>query len=280
MKDYKKMYNIYRYHYRLISIFLFLFTTVVRAADVNVPPEVQSDSQKGVLLESIKTDVGRFPKSFIDGTMDTFSDVNNLFLLSLAGVASVVMNNTDADKNIQDDVRHHRMFKGFSDESLNITGYPATHFSAAALWYVLAAGNNDRLNTNRAFTMINALAVDGAIILALKAARDEPTPNNKGWGWPSGHTSSSFTFASVLDEYYGPMVGIPAYIVASLVGYRMVDTDDHWASDVVFGATLGWVVGHTIAGKEKTLELAGFSVLPYIPYNEPSAVGIGLVKRF
>jgi hypothetical protein len=60
----------------------------------------------------------------------------------------------------------------------------------------------------------------------------------------------------------------------------MMDTGDHWASDVVFGATLGWVVGHTVAGKHKELEIAGFKVLPYTGYTKGSVLGISLVKQF
>ena len=75
-------------------------------------------------------------------------------------------------------------------------------------------------------------------------------------------------------------VGIPAYVLASLVGYRMMDTGDHWASDVVFGATLGWVVGHTVAGRHKKLEVAGFEVSPYLANSGAAAMGVSLVKRF
>ena len=51
-----------------------------------------------------------------------------------------------------------------------------------------------------------------------------------------GYKLHSFTVASVLDEQYGPKVGIPAYLVASFVGFRMMDAGDHWLSDVLFGA--------------------------------------------
>jgi hypothetical protein len=62
----------------------------------------------------------------------------------------------------------------------------------------------------------------------------------------------------------------------------MMDTGDHWGSDVVFGATLGWVVGHTIAGKHKNLDVAGFEVVPYVaaPTSRGAATGISLVKYF
>ena len=99
-----------------------------------------------------------------------------------------------------------------------------------------------------------------------------------GYAWPSGHTASSFTVASVLDEFYGPQIGIPAYAAAGFVGYRMMDAGDHWASDVLFGGVLGWVVGHTVAGKHKQLEVAGFEVVPY--FSESGANGIALVRQF
>jgi len=85
----------------------------------------------------------------------------------------------------------------------------------------------------------------------------------------------------VLDEFYGPKVGIPAYLLAGFVGYRMMDSGDHWASDVLFGGVLGYVVGHAIAGEHKKLELAGFEILPLIaPHSEGPAAGVILAKEF
>jgi len=75
-------------------------------------------------------------------------------------------------------------------------------------------------------------------------------------------------------------VGIPAYAAASLVALRMMDQKDHWGSDVVFGATLGWVVGHTVAGKHKQLEVAGFKVMPYVVSPRGAITGVTLVRQF
>jgi membrane-associated phospholipid phosphatase len=128
--------------------------------------------------------------------------------------------------------------------------------------------------------MFTALAVTGLYTIGLKAARGNDCPNGKPWAWPSGHTSSSFAVASVLDEYYGHGIGYPAYGLAGLVAYRMMDEGDHWASDVVFGATLGWVVGHTVAGRGKDIEIAGFTVQPFILTSQGTASGFSLVKNF
>ena len=242
--------------------------------------QMENLSEKGHFFEAAKGDFANWPHRIIDDSKDTFSRTDNMTALLLAGGASIAMHNTDADDNLSENFEKHRAFDSFTDESLNVIGYPGTHFAATGLWYALSAENGDELNKERAWTMMTALSVTWLATEGLKALRHNETPNGKSWAWPSGHTSSSFTVASVLDEFYGPKVGVPAYALASLVGYRMMDAGDHWASDVVFGATLGWVVGHTIAGKHKKLEIAGFKVLPRIASNTNSVMGISLVKRF
>ena len=66
----------------------------------------------------------------------------------------------------------------------------------------------------------------------------------------------------------------------AVVTDRMMDSGDHWASDVLFGATLGYIVGHSVAANHKPLELAGFRIEPMIATGTNSANGIALVKRF
>ncbi|MCJ7728364.1 MAG: phosphatase PAP2 family protein [Sedimentisphaerales bacterium] len=243
---------------------------------------IQADSppKKSLFIESARVDLLNLPRRIIEDSNATFMRADNMTALLLAGGASIAMHKTKADKNLNDNFERHRAFKGFTDESLNVIGSPATHFAVTGLWYALSAENKDEFNRNRAWTMMTALSVTGLTTLGLKAIRHNETPNGKDWAWPSGHTASSFTVASVLDEFYGPGVGIPAYVLASLVAYRMMDTGDHWGSDVIFGATLGWVVGHTIAGKHKQLEIAGFEALPYTCCGEHPAIGVILVKQF
>jgi len=242
-------------------------------------PAFSVEDRSGGWLESAKVDLAKFPNRFIEDSKDTFLRADNITAFLLAGGASIAMHNSNADKNLANNFSEHRAFRGFVDESLNIIGTPESHFPVTALWYAISAENHDELNKQRALTMMTALSVSGLVTTGLKAARDNETPNGGSWAWPSGHTSSSFTVASVLDEFYGPKVGIPAYILASLVAYRMMDTGDHWGSDVVFGATLGWVVGHTIAGKHKNLEVAGFELEPYMTTGDYAATGVSLVRR-
>lgn len=224
-------------------------------------------------------DLNSLPAMVFADANETFTKPANLAALLLAGGASVAMHNTDADKNIDENLRS-RAFSDTADKTFDIAGNPWTHLGAAGLWYLFSQANEDELNQQRAMSMLSALLITDASIFTLKVIRNNDTPNGKDFAWPSGHTASSFCVASVLDEYYGPRVGVPAYIGASLVAWRMMDSGDHWASDVLFGGTLGFIIGHTVAERHKQLEIAGFKVEPMIELGNRPSTGIVLVKRF
>ena len=238
-----------------------------------------SEPNRISVVNAVKKDLKDWPKGLWTDSKAIFTKPDNITALLLAGGASVYMHQQD-DEKIADYFEEHSHFHGFTDESLYITGKPTTHLAASSIWYFLAIMNQDDVNEKRALTMRKALTINWITFWGLKFARNNDTPNGKDWAWPSGHTSSSFTVASVLDEFYGHKVGIPAYALAGLIAYRMMDTGDHWGSDVVFGATLGWIVGHTVASRDNNYKIAGFDIVPFIPETERPALGIGLVKRF
>jgi membrane-associated phospholipid phosphatase len=187
-----------------------------------------------------------------------------------------------ADDRIFDSFDDHKIIANHKDldKFVDHAGSPDAHFVLTGLWYLSSVCKSDNVNTERAWTMMRALALTGAATVGLKLAINDRTPNDKALAWPSGHTSSSFTVAAVLDEFYGPSVGIPAYIGAGFVGYRMVESGDHWPSDIVFGAVLGYIVGHHVAGG-KDLTVAGFQVLPIADSSpDRSVVGLALHRRF
>jgi hypothetical protein len=235
----------------------------------------------GYLVELAQSNTENWPQRIIRDTKESFLRPDNLSLLLLAGGASVALHSSHADNKVADNFEDHHSFHGFTDEGLNVAGHPWTHIGVAALWYADSRRNKNDFNAERAKSMLAALSVTGVTTFGLKAIRHNDSPNGKDWAWPSGHAASSFTVASMLDEFYGPNVGVPAYLCASLISYRMLDTGDHWTSDVVFGVAIGWVVGHTFGEKHRQLEIAGFKVLPYTAtYDRGSVVGVNLIKRF
>ncbi len=245
-------------------------------------PAAQSEAttDRSGWLEAARGDLGVFGGYLKEDAKTTFFNGANLIALAGAGVASVAMDKSDVDKHIANYFARHDTFEGFSSEALFVVGNPIAHFAGTALWYVVSAETHDDLSRERALTMLSALTINAAVTGGLKVIRHNHQPDGGPWSWPSGHTSSSIAVASVLHEYYGLKVGLPAYAVAGVVAWRMMDEGDHWASDVLFGATLGWVVGHTVARRHAALEIGGFEVLPYFGRPDDPAVGLCLAKTF
>lgn len=61
--------------------------------------------------------------------------------------------------------------------------------------------------------------------------------------FPSGHTITAFTLATVIAERERPWVGVLAYSCAGLCGLSRITQGQHWFSDVFVGAALGIAIG-------------------------------------
>lgn len=230
--------------------------------------------------ETAKADLDVFPDRLLADAKATFFNGDNLALLGWAGLASYAMNDGPIDDDVAEHFEEHSTFGGFDEDALFVLGSPGAHFLGTGLWYILEARDHDDAGRQQAVTMLSALTITGVVTGGLKAIRHNDQPDGEAWAWPSGHTASSVAVASVLHEFYGLKVGLPAYAAAGVVAWRMMDEGDHWASDVLFGATLGWVVGHSVARRHGNPEIAGFEVLPYTGSRETPAVGISLSRRF
>jgi membrane-associated phospholipid phosphatase len=78
-----------------------------------------------------------------------------------------------------------------------------------------------------------------AVVYILKPLVDRTRPDGGRQSFPSGHAASAFAGAAFLHRRYGWRYGIPAYAVASFVGYSRVEAKRHHTGDVVAGAALG-----------------------------------------
>jgi hypothetical protein len=114
-----------------------------------------------------------------------------------------------------------------------------------------------------------ALAMVRAAIVtnALKYAVDERRPNGGGSSFPSGHTSFAFTGAEFIRKEYGWGWGVPAYAIASYVGWTRVEARAHYTHDVLAGAAIGILANHDW-GEHDTR------------YGRLSLVGLGFELRF
>ena len=219
-------------------------------------------------------------RDFWRGYKTAFWDVENvLYLVGTMG-ASIAVRETGVDDTVRRRVRGHRQL-GDMDETLQILGNPGTHFIGAGALWLTSTLTKDLKQHEVSKKLTQALSVTGATTLLLKGAANTRGPDGDRFAWPSGHTSSAFTVAAVVNEYYGPLVGIPSLALAGLVGYQRIDSRTHDLSDVIFGGMLGYIIGSSIARDGKA-EFPEFFGMTLIPYSDPQtgAVGLALVKQF
>jgi len=90
--------------------------------------------------------------------------------------------------------------------------------------------------------LAQSVGLNTLVVATLKETVDKERPNgNCCDAFPSGHTSTAFVSAAFMHHRYGFRVAIPAYVVATWVGYARVDDDKHSAEDVVAGAAIGFL---------------------------------------
>jgi hypothetical protein len=113
--------------------------------------------------------------------------------------------------------------------------------------------------------LINSFAVDEALKFVF--GRQRPTLTDGGnkffssfsnASFPSGHSILSWTVASVIShEYPGSLTSIAAYGIATAVSISRVTSRQHFPSDVVVGAALGWLIGRQVYHAHHDEELDG-----------------------
>jgi membrane-associated phospholipid phosphatase len=125
------------------------------------------------------------------------------------------------------------------------TGVVAAGASAAILGFGHRA-NGDRFRA-AAYDMSQAVVVNFLYTLAIKEAVRRPRPDGSdNLAFPSGHASNAFACATVWAEQYGWKGAVPGYLAASLVAGSRLALKKHRLSDVVGGATLGYIVGKSV----------------------------------
>ncbi len=127
-------------------------------------------------------------------------------------------------------------------------------------------------------------------VLKTVARRNRPNSSKEpgqffdgGASFPSGHAIASWSLASVVAHEYQHTIIVPiiAYGLAAVVSTARFGAQQHYASDIVAGAAMGWFIGRYVYQTHENHQLHhhGWLQPKIIPMIEPSnrAFGIGLV---
>jgi hypothetical protein len=124
-------------------------------------------------------------------------------------------------------------------------GGPLGQYGLAFGWWAAArlAGSGKSADAGRDLVRAQISATSWTYLSKFVTQRDRP--NGDPRAFPSGHTSSTFATATVLQRYYGWKVGVPFYALGFYAGASRIVAEKHWTSDVVFGAAVGVASGYT-----------------------------------
>lgn len=111
----------------------------------------------------------------------------------------------------------------------------------------------------------------------LKYSINRERPNGGDLSFPSGHTSSAFQGAAFIYKRYGEQYGIPAYLLASMVGYSRVHAGVHYWSDVVVGAAIGIAASYYWTSEQDLKK--GQMLVPYVD-SVSRTYGLTWIKTF
>ena len=148
----------------------------------------------------------------------------------------------DLDRDIFNYV-HGDMNNKFLDKAaplVQLMGDPKGYLSVCVL--LCAFGNDKMYDTGK---MASAGFVEsGLLAFALKETirRARPLNKNEEDSFPSGHSTFSFTLATIVSHQY-PRLRVPLYLTAIGTGFSRIYLGKHYPSDVLAGAVLGTLIG-------------------------------------
>jgi len=128
----------------------------------------------------------------------------------------------------------------------NEYGSQWVHIPVAIAWWAIAGLAGSEKGADAGRDLLRAQISVVSWTYAIKYPVDRTRPNGDPRGFPSGHASTSFASAMVLQEHYGWKLGLPAFLLAGYTAGSRVIANQHFVSDVVFGAAVGMASGRTV----------------------------------
>lgn len=210
-------------------------------APIPAAPQAPATAAPSPARDDGRRTIGRFVPNLLRGTVGIFS-TDNIKPLLIGGAATGV--GAVFDDDIADWISDPDHSFGTSFES---GASPAVIGGVVAVLF--ATGRAVDAPRYRAMTYDWAhafLITAGYTTLIKEIVHRERPDGSDNLSFPSGHASNAFAIAAVAERHYGWKAGLPAYAVASAIAVSRLQRDKHYLSDVMAGATLGYIVGRTV----------------------------------
>jgi membrane-associated phospholipid phosphatase len=281
-------------HVNFPFLILFLIVSHVQAADLSQGSNtsflnadsladsmrLEMDSLPAVIddeeADRSSSRLSDFPKDLAENFTGLFSASNLPLLYAGIAVSSVGMSFDNDVKGFfagQDRMGRYNEVGNFIGSRYVLGG------SIAGLFLVSRFTDNVRFR-NMAYSMAQAHLINTALTVGIKHTVGRTRPDGSDdLSFLSGHTAGTFTTATIISHYYGRKIGTIAYLSAAFVAGSRIGSNVHYLSDVLAGATLGYVVGKTVVRNQPGAEPPRFQWFPSIQPSRKS-FGLNLVIRF
>jgi hypothetical protein len=170
-----------------------------------------------------------------------FLSLENAKLLTLGGAASGAAHAVDTSIATWVQENHPDEFVGGFEY-----GSQFLHIPVAAAWWAIGAMAHSDRNADAGRDLLRGQISVVSWTYAIKYLADRTRPNGDPRSFPSGHASTSFATAMVLQQHYGWKLGLPAFLAATYSAASRIPANQHWTSDVIFGAAVGMASGRTV----------------------------------
>lgn len=251
-------------------------------------------------LDSVTNELGTLGQEVVSDAKYLLTSplrIDGKSTLIAGGVAAVIGGLMAADRSIQQAFQENGT-TATNDiaRSLETIGFARTVLGAnvaliGAGWLFREQEAGNRLMRTALVSLESQLFVEGIVGLTkFGVGRARPTAevgvhsfsplDSFDTSFPSSHAARSFAVAAVFAESYPQPVPFLAYTTATLIALSRIQLNEHFASDVLAGATLGFFVGKALSWRHKNPDfLHGMNITPFVP-TASSGMGITIQGRF
>jgi Capsule assembly protein Wzi/PAP2 superfamily len=189
-----------------------------------------------------------------------FSDAT--WLVPLGGLtAALFVTDSDYSRHLSNDPSTLTNYRRFSDY-----GAYAMAGGAAGTYFLGLVSHND--HQRESGFLSGEAAIDSLIAVeALKfaAGRQRPYQNNangdfwkNGASFPSAHSAGAWAIAGIMaHEYPSPLMWILSYGTASAISVARINAKQHFPSDVLIGAAIGYLTSEYVYRQHHSPSLPG-----------------------
>ncbi len=186
----------------------------------------------------------------VGGDYKHFFSTDTALVLGIGGAAALAVHPAD------DNIAEHVQATNPDLDGGELYGSQLLQVPVAIGWWIAGAAAGSQRHAEAGRDLLRAQIQAFSWTYSTKFIVNRTRPNGDTHSFPSGHASTSFATAAVLEQHFGWKVGVPAYAMATYTAISRVTDNQHWTSDVVFGAAIGIACGRTATRRLRNFEIA------------------------